>query len=274
MWFAEECERQVFTFGVADPEECQMGGFEAHNSLPYKARADTRREAVQRFFGSPNGSPLQAVGPGVGTLTPTNLLWYDHTATKMVDDTIGGGDPTSSRSPDGLPVIDTILDIVLGVVKIVFGAFADVLGFLGSDAGFDAINTDGMAAAEVSITMDSVAVKTLMMLDGGPDLTFSSQAAVLTDGWNAGGREHTYNQASGMVVTSGLKALQNLPGLRTAWDIITKIIAPELRRCNVSGVSRKSRTTSTTALGRRRRQPVVRSCRQRGRASRSPRRGQ
>ena len=67
---------------------------------------------------------MQAVAPDVGTLTPTNLLWYDHTATKMVDNSVGGGDPVSSRSPDGLPVIDTILDVVLGVVKIVFGAFA------------------------------------------------------------------------------------------------------------------------------------------------------
>lgn len=233
VWYAEDCERQVFTFNVADPEECPMGGFEAHNSLPFKDRADTRREAIVRFLGSPDGTPLQAVGPDVGTLGPTNLLWYDHTANKMVDDTVGGGDPVSSRSPDGLPVIDTILDIVLGVVKIVFGAFADVLGFLGSDAGFDAINTDGMAASEVTITMDAPAVKTLMTLDDGPDLTFTGKAAVLTDGWNAGGREHTYNQASGMVVTSGLKALQNLPVLSTAWDIITAILAPELRRCNV-----------------------------------------
>ena len=135
----------------------------------------------------------------------------------MVDDTIGGGDPVSSRSPDGLPVIDTILDIVLGVIRIVFGAFGDVLGFLGSDAGFDAINTDGMADV-ASEPHDELRGREEPHARTGldppmPDLVFSASAAVLTDGWNAGGREHTYNQASGMVVTSGLKALQNLPGL-------------------------------------------------------------
>jgi len=234
VWFAEDCERQVFTFGIADPEECPMGGFEAHNSLPFKAREETRREAIDRFFGSPDGTPLSAVVAGATIGGPTNLMWYDHTAEKMVEDTVGGGDPVSSRSPDGLPVIDTILDVVLGVIKIVFGAFADVLGFLGSDAGFDAINTDGMATGASSITMDSVPIRRLLVADDAslaPKLTFSSQAAVLTDGWNAGGREHTYNQASGMVVTSGLKALQDLPVLSTVWDLVTMIIAPELRRC-------------------------------------------
>ncbi len=234
VWYAENCERTVFTFNVTDPEECQMGGFEEHDDQPVKARATTRLEAIQRFMGSPDGSPLSPIDPTAVSIGPSNLSWYDHTATTMVDNTIGGT-TVSSRSPDGLPVIDTILDIVLGVIKIVFGVFGDVLGFLGSDAGFDAINTDGMAAADVTLTMNSTAVKRLFAQENAspmPDLTFNASAAVLTDGWNAGGRQHTYNQASGMVVTSGLKALQNLPGLAEAWDVITAILAPELRRCN------------------------------------------
>ena len=36
VWYAENCERQVFTFDVADPEECPSGGFEAHNALPFQ----------------------------------------------------------------------------------------------------------------------------------------------------------------------------------------------------------------------------------------------
>ncbi len=232
VWYAEKCERTVFTFGVADPEECQMSGFEEHDE-PVKARETMRLEAIQRFMGSPDGSPLSPIDPNAVSLGPSNLSWYDHTATTMVDNTIGGA-VVSSRSPDGLPVIDTILDVVLGVIKIIFGAFGDVLGFLGSDAGFDAINTDGMAAADVTLTMNSAAIKRLFAQENAtpmPDLSFNASAAVLTDGWNAGGRQHTYNQASGMVVTSALKALQNLPGLSTVWDLITTMIAPELRRC-------------------------------------------
>ena len=235
VWYAENCERAVFTAAVFAVEECPMGGFEAHNNLPIKTRETTRRESIARFFGSPDGSPLATVAAGAGAAVPipTNLSWYDHTGNQLYNNNIGGGQPVSSQSPRGIPVLDTIFDVVLGAAKLVFGAFADVLGFLGSDAGFDAINTDGLASSAVSIRMNSAATKTLMALDGGPDLTFSSQAAVLTDGWNAGGREHTYNQASGMIITSGLKALQNLPGIREAWDIITAIIAPEMRRCNV-----------------------------------------
>lgn len=235
VWYAENCTREVFTSAIFAVEECPMGGFEAHNRLPFKTRDTVRRESIARFFGSPDGTPLAVVAGGSGAATPlpTNLSWFDHTGAPMIDPTIGGGDPVSSESPDGIPVLDTILDVILGAIKIIFGAFGDVLGFLGSDAGFDAINTDGMASGQVVATMDSVAVKTLMGLQAGPDLTFSGRAAVLTDGWSTGGREHTYNQASGMVVTSALKALQNLPGLSQAWDIITAIIAPELRKCNV-----------------------------------------
>jgi len=235
VWYAENCERTVFTFDVADPEECQSGGFEEHNAQPVKAREIVRLEAIERFMGSPDGSPLSAIDPSVVSLSPSNLSWYDHTAAIMVDNTVAGT-MVSSRSPDGLPVIDTILDTVLGVIEFVFGAFGDVLGFLGSDAGFDAINTDGMAAADVTLTMNSAAIKRLFAQENAtpmPDLTFNASAAVLTDGWNAGGRQHTYNQASGMVVTSGLRALQDLPVLSTVWDLITGIIAPELRRCNV-----------------------------------------
>jgi len=236
VWYAENCERVVFSSNVFDAEECPMGGIptDVHNNMPFKTRELTRRESIARYYATPDGAPLAVVSGAAGAAvpTPTNLLWYDHTGARMVDDAIGGGEPVSSQSPKGIPVLDTVFDVVLGAIKLVFGAFADVLGFLGSDAGFDAINTDGLASSQVAITMDSTAVKTLMRL--GPDLTFSIGAAVLTDGWNTGGREHTYNQASGMIVTSGLKALQNLPGISQAWDIITAIIAPELRRCNVN----------------------------------------
>ncbi len=239
VWYAEDCERTPFDFGTGGPEECPMSGFDITGEIqPFKPRADTKAESTLRFFGSPDGTPIAAVAPGGLPPVPTNNLWYDHTGAQMYSDIVGGGDPVSSKNPAGIPVISTILDFVLGAVEFIFGAFGAVLGFLGSDAGFDAINTDGLATGQVSITMNSMPIRTLMSnrKDDGPlmpELTFTSNAAVLTDGWNAGGREHTYNQASGMIVTSGLKALQDLPVLSTAWDIITAIIAPELRRCNV-----------------------------------------
>jgi len=238
VWYAEDCEREVFTAAVFDAEECPPTGFEAHDALPFKSRERTRRESISRYLGSPDGSALAVVSGDAAAETPvpTNLSWFDHSGTRMVQDVVGGAGPVSSQSPQGIPILDTVFDVVLGAIKLIFGAFADILGFLGSDAGFTAINTDGLATGSISVTMDSVAAKRLMTgrdAPAMPDLTFTGQAAVLTDGWNAGGREHTYTQASGMVITTGLRAVQNLPGLSEAWDFITAIIAPELRKCNV-----------------------------------------
>jgi hypothetical protein len=234
VWYAEDCERKPINIGKA--EECPMSGFDNPGEIqPFKSRAATKAESTLRFFGSPDGTALTAPVASVGAPTPSNRLWFDHTGTQMYGDIVGGGEPVSSKKPAGIPVLSTILDLVLGAVKLIFGAFGAVLGFAGSDAGFDAINTDGLATATVNVTMESEAVRTLMSPVAGPvlpELTFSSSAAVLTDGWGTGGREHTYNQASGMIVTSGLKAIQNLPVISTVWDIVTAIIAPELRRCN------------------------------------------
>jgi hypothetical protein len=255
VWYAEDCEREVFAADAFDPEECPSGGFEAHDALPFKTREKTRRESIARYLGSPDGEALAVISGDASAETPvpTNLLWSDHAANRMVKDVVDGAGPVSSQSPKGIPVLDTVFDVVLGAIKLIFGAYADVLGFLGSDAGFDAINTDGLATGSIGVTMDSVAAKRLMTgrdAPAMPDLTFTGQAAVLTDGWNAGGREHTYYQASGMVITTGLRAVQNQPVLSQAWNFITAIIAPELRKCNVPNYLQYGIAAAPTSPGK------------------------
>jgi len=65
-------------------------------------------------------------------------------------------------------------------------------------------------------------------------IDFSSSAAVLSDGWNAGGLDHTTNQAGGLVPTKILDTLlDSIPAIADVWNILAAIV-PELLLCNPS----------------------------------------
>ncbi len=251
VWYAEDCSRSVLSALGGGPEECPMGGFEAHDAQPFKSRDETQIESRQRFFGTRTISGVNEDGDMTLTGVPIteddrdswstvdpNFTWYDHTSLQMYNRGAITGSVVSSKDTPGLPVIDTVFDVLLGVIDVVFGAVGSFLGMLGSSVGFDAINSDGYATSTVTVPVTSAPVYRTLGQVIGPDSTipdtpvvFTSSAGVLTDGWNAGGREHTYNQAAGTVPTSLLKALLNLPGLSLVWDAIG-ILAPELRACN------------------------------------------
>ena len=61
-------------------------------------------------------------------------------------------------------------------------------------------------------------------------LDFATKASVLSDGWGAGGTEHTYLQVNGATPSVLVKEILNLPVLDQVWDIIS-FIAPELSEC-------------------------------------------
>lgn len=255
VWYAEDCERGALSSLGGGPEECPMGGFEAHDQQPFKSRDETQIESRQRFFGTRTQSGVDAGGGTTLTGVPItkddktswttvdpNFSWYDHTALQMYDRGRITGVVVSSRDTPGLPIIDDVFDVLIGVIDVVFSAVGDFLGMLGSSVGFDAINSDGYATATVTMPVTSVPVYRALGQVIGPDSTipdtpviFTGNAGVLTDGWTAGGREHTYNQAAGTVPTSLLKALLDLPGLSQVWDVIG-FLAPELRRCNQGSI--------------------------------------
>jgi len=251
VWYAEDCSRSAISSIGGGPEECPMGGFEAHDNQPFKSRDETQIESRQRFFGTRTISGVDESGETTLTGVPItkedkdawstvapNFSWYDHTGLEMYNRGSITGEVISSKDTPGLPIIDDVFDVLLGVLDVVFSAVGDFLGVLGSSVGFDAINSDGYATATVTTPVTSAPVYRTLGQVIGPDSTipatpviFTGKAGVLTDGWSAGGREHTYNQAAGAVPTSLLKALLDLPGLSVVWDVIG-FLAPELRRCN------------------------------------------
>jgi hypothetical protein len=250
VWYADDCARTAISAIGGGPEDCPMGGFEAHNNQPFKSVDDTRIESRQRFFGSRTiqganadgditltGVPITKDDKDAFTTVADNASWYDHTGLAMYNRGNITSTLISSQDTPGLPIIDTVFDVLLGVINVVFSAVGDLLGALGSSVGFDAINSDGYATSTVSVPVTSIPVYRSLGQAINPatnvavvPLVFSGNAGVLTDGWNAGGAEHTYNQAAGTVPTSLLKALFDLPGLSVVWDAIG-VLAPELRRC-------------------------------------------
>jgi hypothetical protein len=258
VWYSADCERDMFASFASGGNECPMSGFDAVEQ-PFKSRAVTQSETRRRFFSRTDAAftPADPDDPVVGALpvssadaggwdpVDANRTWNDHRNLPMY--TGGVGPRESLRNAEDtpvIPIIGDVLDILIDVVSVVFGAIGDLMGILGSSVGFDAINTDGYAKATVHMTTATVPVyATLGTMNRRaetsslhPALTFSAKAGVLTDAWNSGSLEQTYNQAGGVVPSVLLKELLNLPGLNEVWAVVG-LLAPELRECHPDIIS-------------------------------------
>jgi len=168
-----------------------------------------------------------------------NRLWTDHRGESLVLDNFSDNPPIpSSATPD---LTFGILNILLDAISAIAGAMAWALDTIGSDVGFTMINTDAYSSSQVQfpITAPAGLIDFPNPITGLYDnstlsLNFTGNAAVLTDGWNAGGLGHTINQTGGLVITKMIgELIETIPGVRTALDVIT-LLVPEWRFCNPS----------------------------------------
>ena len=214
---------------------------------PVKSVTALQQESRQRFFSQTN-MPITSTDATDGWKNDNaRLLWQDHRGNLLWEGDIPSGTKTksSASTPDySGGVLNTLLDII----DAVFGAIAYAMKLVGSDVGFTAINTDGLSKSDlivpVSAPVGLIDFATITDTGGvddsttAQDLEFEASAAVLTDGWNAGGLMHTTNQVGGLTPTKILDSLvdtllNSVPGLGIAWDVVTLLI-PEWRRCNPS----------------------------------------
>jgi len=241
---AARYEAWEYTVWYADDNE-PMTGFDAV-AQPIKSTTLTQSETRQRFFNNPGDEdstlPITATDSGTGWIA--NPLWVDHTGTALYAG-VDGSEASLSSSDDTptLPVVGDVMNTIFDVIDFAFSAIGSLMSFVGSSVGFTAINTDGYANSTISM---EVAVNpsfrrlddTSKRISGLTDSTldFVSSAGVVTDAWNAGGVEHTYNQAGGAVPTVLLgELLDAIPGFNTVWNIVT-VLSPELRLCNPGGI--------------------------------------
>lgn len=244
---AARYEAWEYTVWFANDNE-PMTGFNAVPQ-PIKSTTLTHTETQQRFFTDPGNSdttqPITSTDAITGWSADTaNPLWVDHSGMALYAGVDGNG--ASLKSSDDtptIPVIGDVMNTLFDIIDWAFSAMGSLMSFVGSSVGFTAINTDGYANSTVS--MEVAVSPTFKRLDDssnrlsgvtGSTLDFVSSAGVLSDGWNAGGVEHTYNQAGGAVPTVLLSELLDaIPGFETIWNIIA-ILAPEMRLCNPGGI--------------------------------------
>ncbi len=246
-------EAWEYTVWYANNSE-PMTGFNAVNQ-PIKSTTSTQQEAMQRFYTDPGTelttSPITNTDMTTGwTAATANPLWVDRLGAPLYSGDSGGVDNLrSSQNTPTLPVVGTVMNTLFDVIDFAFSAIGSLMSLIGSSIGFTAINTDGYAmsttAMQVAVNPNFVNINSVMGARGtsnelagaaGGNLTFVSNAAVLSDAWNAGGVEHTYNQAGGTVPTTLLNGLINaIPGFTTVWNVVS-VLAPELRLCNPGGI--------------------------------------
>ena len=248
VWFANDTERGIdYSSGQINNGGEVMSGFDAFD-LPVKTTATTRSESKRRFYTNPgNEDSTTAINYNDGitgwTAAEANPLWTDHKGNRLYSGTDGSGvDLTSSSETPTLPIIGDVVNFLLKGIGLIFGVVGDLMSAIGSDVGFNAITTEGYATStevmEVAIPpnyrymVDASTSRLTNLESSGTSFDFQAKASVLSDAWNTGGTEHTYNQVGGMVPTTLLNELFNqIPGFTTIWNIAS-LLAPELRLCN------------------------------------------
>ena len=212
---------------------------------PIKSVTELQQESRQRFF-SQTDAPITSADKSGWDDGNARQLWRDHRGNRLWDGDIPSG--TATKSSENTPDYSGgVLNILLDVLDAVFGAIAYAMQLVGSDVGFTAINTDGLSKSDLMVPVSApvglidfaTITDTTRGVDDSTtayDLEFEAGAAVLTDGWNAGGTMHTTNQVGGITPTKILDSLvdtllDSVPGLDVAWAVATVLI-PEWRFCD------------------------------------------
>ncbi len=235
-----------------------MSGFEDDSGTaivtqPFKSTVETQQEARQRFFTNPGNEtttlPITSTDSVTDWTTASrNPLWTDHAGNILYSGVDGAtASLRSSEDTPTVPVLGDIVQVISDGIGFIFEIFGDLMGLVGSNVGFDAINNDAYAESTISmqVAVNPTFVTNYNNMNGvagtsneltGGTLDFNSSAAVLSNAWNAGGKVHTYNQVGGTAPITMLASLFTLiPGMTDIWNAVT-IFAPELRLCNPGGI--------------------------------------
>ena len=203
--------------------------------LPVKSASRVEAEAFRRFY-SDTSTPLSSVVDGRGyDAANDNPLWYYHDGSPMLNIASVPAANASSLDPNEatpdipiVPIFGTILD----VVDTASTAIASIYSALGIDAGFTAIDSDGLAESKVAIAindtplyggeLDANTGGRQRLLTGVTNLQMRAESSILTTNWSAGGTDHTTFQVRGLVPTVIIDELLSPGGvdLQILFDII------------------------------------------------------
>lgn len=210
------------------PSEYIMTGVDTNQRAGIKSFEKTREEGLHIFFSNPNrddyGEPTSSF-----SLPP---IWRDHHGLSLFTKhgmDISSGEQKEDKTPD--PVAG-VFDFVINFFSDVLTLIGDILHLIGIKAKFDAMDIDGYFKSSVNLVVRST--EQVLPYNGLEGPTYNTQAkpleiegkaAVLTNSWNAGGREQAIQESRGLVMTAALSPLSDtvntiLYGLRKVQDYI------------------------------------------------------
>ncbi len=238
VWYSSDDERDA-PFSNAERSTGFVDGNGTSLDNISKTTAQVQIESRRRFFSETDTPITNGDKTGDWNKDERNRLWTDHRGQSLVLDNFGDAPPIPSLATPDLTF--GILNVLLGAISAITSALAWVLGAIGSNVGFTMINTNAYSSSQVQFPVTAPAgliafpnPLTGLYDNSTLDLNFTGSAAVLTDGWNAGGLGHTINQTGGLVITKLFaEVIEAIPGANTVWDIVSLLI-PEWRRCNPS----------------------------------------
>lgn len=219
---AARYEAWEYTAWNSDRTSGRFKGFT--KTIPVKTFRDTKRESINRFYSDPSAT-LETTDKQAWQSARLNPLWFDHKGDALVDSITENNPVAEHATPDKLVVVAGLLNVVGTVADVI----ADVLEFIGIKAGFTQIDGDGNFQSGTRVKMASVdwvdPDNDLAVDSFVNGLSFRHEAAIMSEGWSAGGRDHTKYQVRGLVPTS----LLDIPAVNTIRDIVKYILlSPEL----------------------------------------------
>jgi len=202
-------------------------------SQPVKSLNATKQEARQRFL-SDTSLPFANSDRNGWNAAQINPLWHDHTgnhlqAPMLIDAAVNSGATSTLSGEDNTPDyigLYTVIAAVIDFIGQVLGFFSDLIGAPGN---FDPVNNEGLFSTTVNLPIVDLTDTTgnTLVVPQMQNIAMTARAALLTDGWNAGGTNHSMTRAKGLVATS----LLDNPIVGIGQDVIG-VIAPELRGCD------------------------------------------
>ncbi|MCW8928687.1 MAG: hypothetical protein OQL19_00430 [Gammaproteobacteria bacterium] len=173
-----------------------------------KSTSEVQNESRQRFFSNTN-LELSSSDKNGWDADDKNPMWRDYQLSSFYSGAVDGSLDYSEDTPDltsalfGFGIVNTLIDLMEGIPAFLISVLS--AGTL--DPGFTALNSGGYNKSTVQVSVINAPDYTTMNGSSEPlfeqdlDLEFGAQAAVLSDGWNAGGGEHAKTEEEGLVPT-------------------------------------------------------------------------
>ena len=145
VWYAKDGEMMT-GFGDGDDDKFIV--------QPKKTVAQTQAETRRRFYTDPHDElPIRNTDFTTDwTAANRNQFWVDRRGNSLYTG-VAGGNLDSSEDTPTLPVIGDVMNLMLDILDWAFSAIGTLIGFVGGSQGFTAINTDGFAKSQTSLTV-------------------------------------------------------------------------------------------------------------------------